>query len=338
MTEIGEGQQIEIPHNSRSVILRPRILPREERHAIRPKYELSTDLVMAASRFVGNTNFDHDLETFQGWERNSVLEQETIEGVKPKEIADNNIREMARATSQKWYVALNKMFRGLGDEVEYPLHNGDGRMKIAIPGGHFAFEVGGILRFFNEQQIPVDIDVVDINKTEHEAESMDLGNLLASQHSTVRFHPDTDASGFLKGKDYDLAVLRHPGPVWFPDQLSEWQSIVDATTSTNPAAVVFSTYDHPIDDPQVKQAVGLQDQSKVHEYEVFNALLEQKGFLEEGKGVVMEDLLTYPISIYMTSYQVEDPRDGWGEKRMKWEVPVDRYMGLYFDPAKVEPH
>jgi hypothetical protein len=293
---------------------------------------------MVASRFVGNTNFDHDLETFQGYERNPVLEQEVIEGVKPKEIADNNIREMARATSQKWYVALNKMFRGLGEEVDYPLHEADGRMKIVIPGGHFAFEIGGILRFFNEQHIPVDIDVVDINKTGHEVESMDLDNLLASQQSTVSFHPDTDATDFLKGKNYDLAVLRHPGPVWFPDQLTQWQSIIDATTSTSPASVVVSTYDHAIEDLQVKQAVGLQEQSEIHEYDVFNALLEGEGYLEEEKGIVMEDLLTYPISIYMTSYQVEDPRDGWGEKRLKWEVPVDRYMGLFFDPVKITRH
>lgn len=335
MTEIRDGQLIEAPQNSHSVVIRPRILSREEKYAIKPRYKLSSKLVLAASQFVGNNDFDHDLETFKGFERNSVLEERVIEGVNPKEIADINVREMARATSQKWYVALNRMFRGLGEEIAFPLHSENGRVKIVIPGGHFAFEVGGILRFFNEQQIPVDIDVVDINKTGQEVDSMDLENLLGSCHSTVSFHPETDASDFLEGKEYDLAILRHPGPVWSPDELSQWEKIVGATDATNPAAIVFSTYNHVIEDPQVKEAVGLHDDSSVHEYDVFNALLNQRGFVEEQEEFVIDDLLRYPMSIYMTSYQIEDPRDGWGEKKMKWEIPVDRYMALYYDPVKI---
>lgn len=335
MTEFtGEIKTAETPPLPTKVTIHPRRLGKEERYAIRPHYTSSPYLVSATAIMKDNMHFDKDLEAFEGYRRNPGLEKLPVkEGeLSPKEIADANLREMARATSQNWYFALHRMFSDtFGESVDFPLHNRDQRMRIAIPGGHFAFEVGGILRFFNEQQIPVDIDVVDIHQTGQEKESMDLDSLLQQQASTVNFYSHTDANDYFKGGKYDLAVLRHPGPVWTPNELDNWKNIIHTVATTDPTMIVFSTYDHPVEDDAVKKAVGLQDKSDTKEYDVLNILLEKEGFKGNPNTIFFHELLTYPRSIYMTSARLDRKRNF-----LIWDDVVDPLMELYVNPQRMK--
>ncbi len=309
--------------------IRPRLISSEERRLIKAKYIISSEMVMLVASTLKNTSFEGGVAAFGGFSRSLKLEEaeeiKRLQGDSPKEIADKNLREMARATAQKWYVALNNMFRSMGETTKVPLKSKDGRMKIAIPGGHLGFEVGGILRFLNDQGVPADIDVVDTAEAGQEKESMELKPLLSARSSTVDFWPHTDATDFLRNKEYDLVVLRHPGPVNDLFLVEKWHEILKKTIETNPEMIIFSTYDHVIEHPEVIDHFKVNQE--LRESDIFAFLLKELGYEDclPDAGAEISDVLHYPLSVYMTACDADPDRPD----KLRWTLPVDRYMTIF---------
>lgn len=309
--------------------IRPRLMNLEDRRLVSAKYVISSEMVMLVASTLKNTSFEGGVAAFGGFSRNLKLEEaeeiKRLQGDSPKEIADKNFREMARATAQKWYVALNNMFRSMGETTKMPLKSKDGRMKIAIPGGHLGFEVGGILRFLNDQGVPADIDVIDTAETGQEKESIELKPLLSARNSTVDFWPHTDATEFLSKKEYDLVILRHPGPVNEMILIDKWREILIKTIETNPEMIIFSTYDHVIEDLEVIDHFKVNQE--LRESDVFALLLKELGYEDclPDVGAEINDNLHYPLSIYMTACETDPDR----LNKLKWTLPVDRYMTIF---------
>ncbi|OGD83086.1 hypothetical protein A2572_04985 [Candidatus Collierbacteria bacterium RIFOXYD1_FULL_40_9] len=329
MTLYGEHVAHEIDNPTNECEIRPRLIKSEDRRLVKAKYTMSSMLVVAVASALKNSSFEGGVVSFGGFSRNIELEEDEeikeLPGDIPKDVADKNFREMARATAQKWYVALSNMFRSMGEVTKIPLWSSDGRMKIAIPGGHLGFEVGGILRFLNEQGLPADIDVIDTAETGQEKESMELDPLLSAKGSTVDFWPHTDATDFLRGKDYDLVVLRHPGPVNEMILIDKWREILKKTIETNPEMIIFSTYDHVIEDPEVID--HFKADRELRESNIFALLLKDLGYEDclPDAGAEISDALHYPLSVYMTACETDPDRP----TKLRWTLPVDRYMTIF---------
>jgi hypothetical protein len=115
------------------------------------------------------------------------------------EIADANFKEMERTTVEKWTLALNRMFH-LPEAQNLKLHNPDGRIKVAMPGCYLGLETGALLDFFNDQNLPVDIEAVDTGVAGVENKFMDLDQRQSKLGSSVTFHSETDATKFFAEK------------------------------------------------------------------------------------------------------------------------------------------
>jgi len=310
--------------------IQPRTYSLRDIRVIRPHYTIAAFLAQAADGLKSIDSSGKKAET-AGLKRNPNLEATKIEvplegrTIHPKEIADANFKEMERATALKWCVALNQLFRAK-EFRNVPIHNPDGRLKIAIPGCSLGFEIGGILDFFNEQGIPVDIDGVDIDEAGGERKFMKLEEREKARGSKVNFLSQTDARDFYKGKQYDLVVMRHPGFVFELSEYYMWKQIIDVLAQTKPGIIIVSTYNHKLDeDPYyIEEVLGFKDKREVFEGEVIKKLLDDHGFrgTQEYEGSVFDDLLVYPKSPYMIAFDRE------GDKLI-WTLPVDREITIF---------
>lgn len=295
-------------------------------------YDPEPFLVTAVSSSLGETDsFSKSLSQLAGLKRKPELEKVEIKDpvsgkiIRPKEIADANFQKMEKATALKWYAALNQLFRAK-EFRKVPIHNPDGRLKIAIPGCALGFEVGGILDFFNEQGIPVDIDAVDVNEAGGERQFLKLEEREKIKGSKVNFLSQTDAREFYKGKQYDLVVMRHPGFVFEESGYYMWKQIIEVLAETKPGIVIVSTYGHKLkDDPYyIEEVLDLKGKEEIYESDVIEKLLSEHGFkgTEDYEGWVSDNLLYYPQSPYMIACD----RDG---DKLRWTLPVDREITIF---------
>ena len=305
-------------------------LSREGREAPRPKYKMDIDLAMMTKKFLEKSG--KDPYSVMGLKRNPILESKDIKIdkfgeekiIKPKEISDANFKEMERATSANWFNILDRVFNS--ELKHFPIRTESGRIRIAIPGCHLGFEVGGIIDFFNKQKIPVDIDAVDLEQAGYEKSFSRLEEREKIAGSKVNFESGTDAGNYFEGKETDILILRHPGPVFFYGQYLKWKQLVEKLLSTNPAMVLVSTYNHEIDDPEILKSLG-KNSSSVVEVEVFKKILKESGYVMGPDSALFGDhRLQYPLSIYMNASEVEDI------DRIKWQVPVDVLGEVYVNP------
>lgn len=303
----------------------------ELQKTIHPHYRIDSTLVFAKTGATKNEDFSKPSLELGGCSRSPELEAAEITDpasgqlIHPREIADENFQEMERATALKWYIVLNKLFSAEHFR-KLPIHSPDGRLKIAIPGCRLGFEIGGILDFFNEQGIPIDIDAVDIEDAGAERQFMKLEDREKVKGSKVNFMSKTDAREFYKGKRYDVVLLRHPGFVFEPDQYYVWREIIDVMAQTKPGIMIFSTYNHKLEnDPlYIKEVLGFNDKEVVYEAEVLERLLGNNGYhtTDDYCSVVADERLKYPLNPYMVAFnKVND--------QLKWTVPVDREIQIF---------
>ena len=291
-------------------------IPVEMTRAIRPKYKVNSFLFMSKVNMAGG-DFSKGSQELGGLIRNPALEEACFEDpyshekIKPSEVADETFQEMERAT---------------------------GRVRIALPGCNLGLEVGGVLDFFNDQGIAIDIDAVDILKAGAERKFMKLEDRQKEQGSSINFHSDTDAREFYRGKQYDVAIFRHPGFVFEPDQFIVWKQIVDTIAETKPNLIILSTYGHKLeakDDPYfVREVLGEKDREAVYEEEIFNKWFYEHGYSDDdGHSSYYSELLEYPLSCYMMTAEVDQERSklrraGEGPL-LRFTRPVDYAMVAY---------
>ena len=286
--------------NVADVIVYPRIVSRQEKAEIQPHYKTDPLLVLEAQRVYLSHNMSK-YSAFEGLMRNHALEEHPMEiavkKVDAKEIADINLAEMARATSQKWFCELNEMIMRMGPKVDIVTHTKQGRVSIALPGAHLGFEIGGILRFFNEQKIPVDITAIDTGPTGQEKQFIGLEKLLSKVGSTCNFMSNVDASLFLHRKKSDIVILRHPGPIFGTNGFENWKKVFEAVKKSDPAIVILSTYNHEIDNPDVLDKLNRKalNPEVVTEFDVFDRWLinicKLKPVPEDYTGMIMDNRL-----------------------------------------------
>ncbi len=332
MNNKGFKPETELPaqkseHLSGYLELHPKAVSREMVYGIKPHYKINSGMLLSLASAVDNRNFSESSMQLAGLARRPEIEKEMRlagETINPKEIADANFREMERATALKWYVTLNRLFSAEHFK-KVPQRSSDGRIKIALPGCNLGFEIGGILDFFNEQGIPVDIEAVDIAAAGTEQQFMRLEERTKIVGSTVNFRPQTDAREFFRDKPSDLVILRHPGFVFEPDEYYVWKEIVSKLTETRPGLVIVSTYNHTLEDPAfIEMVVGEKDKDKIFEGEVFDKWLAEQGYktTEDYNAFWNSGALEYPMSPYMIAFE----KDG---DKLKYTLPVDVDMVIY---------
>jgi len=317
LAEKGESRHI--------VRIKPRETTEPELEKIRPHYKLNKALSEVLDQIIKEDESTEGELAYVMWAyRHPGLDETDFEDddgtvVRPKEIADYNYREEERATAQKWYCALNQLFHY--DPIQtFPLHRPDGRMQIAIPGCFHGFEIGGILDFFNEQGIAVDIRAVDELEAGSESQFLRLDQRLGIMGSTVSFHSETDARTFYDGTKQDLIIFRHPGPL--DEQFQKWQTIFQSLLSTAPAMAILSTDRREVVNPETKGLFGRAPGDSLNEMEVFQQWLESNNYPipEAPAARIADDRLRHPLSIYMAPYRVKG-REG---EEIHYDVPFDR--------------
>jgi len=311
---------------SRHIVrIKPREITEPELEKIRPQYRLNKALSEVLDRIIQEDEEKEEELAYVMWAyRHPGLDETDFADddgtvVRPKEIADYNYSEEERATAQKWYCFLNQLFHH--DPIQtFPLHRPDGRMQIAIPGCLHGFEIGGIVDFFNEQGIAVDIRAVDELEAGSESQFLRLDQRLGVMGSTVSFHSETDARTFYDGTKQDLVVFRHPGPL--DEQFQRWQAIFRSLLSTEPAMVILSTDRRRIVSPEAKRLFGRTPGDSLNEIEVFQQWLESNDYSipEAPVARIADDRLRHPLSIYMAPYRVKGREGG----EIHYDVPFDR--------------
>ncbi len=302
---------------------------------VRPKYTHASGLTLMAGKFTEASmkmaEENYNLATLT---RNPVLEKAEMKGrddqiIRPKEIADANFKEMERATAQKWYYTLIRFFSSKSFS-KIPV-NRKGETRIAIPGCHLGFEIGGMLDFLNAQGIRAHIDAVDIEEAGTERQFMKLSEREQISGSRVEFHSQTDARDFFKGKETDIVVLRHPGFVFEVGQYPVWKEVVKTMAETRPGIIILSTYNHKTDDEAfIDLVLNKPDKKEIYEGEVFDDLLREQGYHtpHEYETMVDSELLRYPMSPYMIAYD-RDPISTDQNPQLRFELPVDNFMQIY---------
>ena len=214
------------------------------------------------------------------------------------EIADANFQELERATTAKWYYALNYFFHS--PEIQnLRVHGVDKRIKIAIPGCFLGFEIGALIDFFNDQGISIDVQAVDKNIAGSESTFMNLAEREKKNGSTVEFKTNTDAKEFFSGTKQDIAIFRHPGSVHSPGNANQWKEIFKSIMETDPALIIVSTFDYKVSFDVSEQEFGPGGQKK--ESDLFKKWLAEGGYIiPTGKFSLLEDdSLVVPSNPYM---------------------------------------
>lgn len=293
----------------------PEITP-EMREKIEAKYTKDPKLAFCVGKILkGKRNGDQtDLERNPDVE--AQLPQELAETAKT--IADANYQELFRATAAKWYVSLTELFKD-AKVSRIPIHEKDRPVRILIPGAHFGAEIGGILDWFNDQGIKVEITTVDkreIENVEEYRKYLDLERRQSICGSKVNFLTD-DVIDFAKDKEFDMVMFRHPGPIFHTDQQEVWKKIFDSCLGTKPFVVILSTYNEVIDDPLASGSLI----EEVKEGDIFDQWFGENRFWAESQEEDRQHELCSPYSIYMV------PRKIGGKPEVI--QTIDKLMRLY---------
>jgi hypothetical protein len=283
-----------------------------------PIYDIEKALLLALARHFETEELKTLWDQLKRFNRHDVLEQavfKTPDGdlIVPTNIANKNFRAMERATATKWAHDLTILFDSPATQG-IPLHKTNGRVSIAIPGVRLGLEIGGILDFFNEQGITVDITAFDISIAAAEEQLLNLETRKSLLGSTVTFHSHMNAAIYLKGKLFDIVVMRNPGSPTDTEYL-EWKQIIKSVIQTRPGIIILSTYEYEINNLSIIQEAGGTEPIK--ESHLFDSWLKQFGYFP--KRVVQNSWLQYPYSPYMI---VPD-------ESLSFTWPSDRYMALY---------
>jgi len=252
--------------------------------------------------------------------RHHLLDKAKIDGkhgvIRPKEIADHNCFEQERATALKWYLALHQLFAFKAIQ-QFPVKKNSGRVMIGIPGCFYGFEIGGVLDFFNEQKIAVDIRACDVLNAGAEKSFIRLSERQSVLGSTVRFRSETSAEEYFVEKPLDIAIFRHPGPIFTPSEYHGWQKVFRAVLKTEPSMVIVSTDCYPIYQENVKKLAGKSAETELDEGNVFRQWLEKAGYIVPWNRETMvsdHGRLTRPKSIYRIPFVEKDK-----------EISIDQY-------------
>ncbi|OGD57175.1 hypothetical protein A2V71_02020 [Candidatus Berkelbacteria bacterium RBG_13_40_8] len=237
--------------------------------------------------------------------RNKLIDQAEIMGrhgmMKVREIADHNCREEERATALKWYLTLHQLF-AIKSIQDFPVKKRNGRIQIGIPGCFNGFETGGLLDFFNEQKIAIDIRACDVLQAGGERSFLRLSERQAVMGSTVRLCSWTPAKTYFADKSLDIVIFRHSGPIFKTTGYRNWHNVFKTVLKTEPSLVIVSTNNYPITNLAVKKAEGKNPDDALYEGYVFVRWLQEAGyhvpFNDESTIFDKRGLLTRLRSIY----------------------------------------
>ena len=295
--------------------------------AIKPHYQTDERLIKFIDALIKAGRVSIHPEE---WKR--LFRIEKLDGVRPSkfgsteicpsygEIADANYQEMERATVAKWYLALNVFFHS--PEIQnFRLHSPDGRIKIAIPGCLLGFEIGAIVDFFNEQNLPVDIQAVDIDSAGEESQFMRLEERQKTVGSTVEFHSPVDAKEFFVGTKQDIVVFRNPGSVQGDADAKRWRAVFQEMMKTDPAMIIVSAFDYEIRGTAAKRTRE-RDGYRMLESDLFTKWLAEGGYTipQNDFSQIKDDSLVYPFNPYFHPYTDTESHEE------ELTLPYDRNM------------
>lgn len=225
-------------------------------------YPLRRDLVPLLTGILENNRGIWEIELLRKRPEIEKIKVKTKDGKKVSagEVAEENWQLMAKETTQAWSWFLNNFFNE--QQLPEPLRIFD----LSPYGG---LETEGIIRWATSRGIKGGLDVFDLMAS-WENWREDLNKLAAD----------------LPGKEYDLVILRDPGPVVGDENRELWEKVFEAVAKTNPQHLLVTSGDSVIWD----YGMGMK------EMELFTQWLKQRGY--NLKDSITSYSLKYPTFIY----------------------------------------